>query len=125
MNWTDIKAKGVMRGSLSIALLVSFMLALFELISAKVEEQNIQLITYMLGQLSVFTGGALAYYFATSKSSADKNDVIDDMQDRYSPDYRRLEAPTFQDPRPNPDLTGEPAGDLSGNMAETNEGFMR
>ena len=69
MTWTDIKIKGAMRGFLSLALLIAFMLALFRLIETSVAEENVQLITYMLGQLSVFTGGALAYYFATSKSA--------------------------------------------------------
>ena len=104
MNWSNIRAKGAMRGVLSIALLIAFMLALFRLIETSVAADNVQLITYMLGQLSVFTGGALAYYFATSKSSNDKNEMIEDMKLDHS---KHSASHTFDEPTP----LAQPSGD--------------
>jgi hypothetical protein len=68
-----------MRGGLAIALLLSFQIALFSLFRWQVPETNRDMVIYMLGQLSGMVTTALAFYFATSKSSQDKNDVIERM----------------------------------------------
>ncbi len=88
--------KDWMRGTLAVACLVSFMVALFWLLNTTVPQQNEQLVTFMLGQLSIFTGGALGFYFYTSKSSADKNDMLEHLQ---RPD-RDWSTPTPVSPAP-------------------------
>lgn len=72
--------KDAMRGFLAAILLTCFMTALFWVIQHEVPQANSQLVTYMLGQLSVFTGMAVGFYYVTSKSSADKNDVMEHLQ---------------------------------------------
>jgi hypothetical protein len=73
------KPRDLMRASLAILLLLAFQTALFVLFQWEIPEANIQLVTYMLGQLSGFLGGAFLFYFGTTKSSADKNEVIREM----------------------------------------------
>lgn len=70
-----------MRSALAIILLLSFQLALAALFSWEVPETNRDMVIYMLGQLSGMVTTALAFYFATSKSSQDKNAVIAAMND--------------------------------------------
>ena len=78
------RPRDLMRGFLAIALLTCFMVALFWLMEQVVPAENVDLVTYMLGQLSMLTGGAMVYYFGTSKSSADKNEII---RDRDGPSH--------------------------------------
>lgn len=70
-----------MRGLLAIVLLLSFQACLAALFNFEVPETNRDMVIYMLGQLSGMVTTALAFYFATSKSSADKNAVIANLQD--------------------------------------------
>jgi len=70
-----------MRGLLAIVLLMSFQACLAALFNFEVPETNRDMVIYMLGQLSGMVTTALAFYFATSKSSADKNAVIANLQD--------------------------------------------
>jgi hypothetical protein len=65
-----------MRAVLAIALLVAFFAAGALLFRAQVPAGNRDMVIYMLGQLSGMVTTALAFYFATSKSSSDKNQVI-------------------------------------------------
>lgn len=76
MSWLP-RPKDAMRATLAFVLLAAFMLALLWLIREEVPEANQQLVTYMLGQLSIMTAAALAFYFNTSKSSSDKNDMLE------------------------------------------------
>ena len=110
MNWSEVKAKGGMRGFLAISTLLCFMIALLWLMKYTVPDGNVQLVTYMLGQLSMITAGCVGFYTYTSKSSADKNEMIDDMQDRFTPPKPPV---IFDEPKNPPDLTGKPTGDLS------------
>lgn len=71
------KPKDAMRGFLAITLLACFMVALFWLMERVVPESNRDLVTYMLGQLATLASGAMVFYFGTSKSSSDKNDIIE------------------------------------------------
>ena len=75
-----------MRGVLAIALLLSFQVALGALFKVEVPQSNRDMVIYMLGQLSGMVTTALAFYFATSKSSSDKNAVIANMADGPRPD---------------------------------------
>lgn len=68
-----LKAPDVMRGVLALLLLGAFELALFWLFQFEVPQTNRDLVVFMLGQLSGFTGAAVAYYLGTSKSSSDKD----------------------------------------------------
>jgi len=67
------------RGSVAAAVLLGFELALAVLFWREIPKANEQLLTYMIGQLSGFAGAAVAFYLSTSKSSADKSDVIAQM----------------------------------------------
>jgi hypothetical protein len=73
-----------MRGLLAIVLLLSFQACLAALFNFEVPETNRDMVIYMLGQLSGMVTTALAFYFATSKSSADKTAVINSMTDQLS-----------------------------------------
>lgn len=91
-----------MRGFLALALLACFMVALFWLMRWVVPEANRDLVTYMLGQLSGFAAAGVLFYFNTSKSSADKNDMIREpshVDDAGAPvpirHARPLPEPTF------------------------------
>lgn len=68
-----------MRGFLALILTAGFFAALAALFHWSVPASNRDLVTYMLGQLSGFTGAAIAYYLGTSKSSSDKTDIIESM----------------------------------------------
>lgn len=91
--------KDAMRGFMALLLLCAFMVGLFWVITQEVPEGNKQLVTYMLGQLSVLAGIPVAYYFATSKSSSDKNDLLE----------RVGMTPQLEASRPDPGA--DPAGD--------------
>lgn len=81
-----------MRAALVVGLLACFMVALFWLMTQTVPEANRDLVTYMLGQLSIMAGGAVAYYFGTTLSSQDKTDRIAGMLPPPPPP-----APSVQD----------------------------
>lgn len=107
------KPKDAMRGFLAITLLACFMVALFWLFQRKVPPENLDLVVYMLGQLSTLAAGAMVYYFGTSKSSADKNEIIqkrtrepDHVDDAGNPVPIRHTRP----PMPSPTF-GHEAGD--------------
>lgn len=68
-----------MRGALAWALLTGFLIAGWQLLHHNVPAPNRDMVIYMLGQLSGMVGTALAFYFSTSKSSAEKNDVISNL----------------------------------------------
>ena len=70
------RPKDAMRATLAIVLVFAFLAAGLALFRWAVPEGNRDLLTYMLGQLSGMVTTALAFYFATSKSSADKNDIL-------------------------------------------------
>lgn len=70
------RPRDAMRSVLALGLVLGFGFALGGLFFKQVPEANADLVNFMLGQLSVFTAGALAFYFNTSKSSADKNEVL-------------------------------------------------
>lgn len=70
-----------MRGLLAIVLLLSFQACLAALFNFQVPETNRDMVIYMLGQLSGMVTTALAFYFATSKSSSDKNVLLNNMAD--------------------------------------------
>jgi len=89
-----------MRGGLAAVLVAAFMLALSWLFNRPIPQENEQLVTYMLGALQTFAGGAVAYYFATSKSSSDKNALIDrdpheEVDPTPLPKGRDLPGPEF------------------------------
>lgn len=92
------RPRDLMRAFLAILLLAAFMASLFALFIWAVPESNRDLVTYMLGQLSGFAGGAFLFYFGTTKSSADKNEIIGrvtDGQNHPSPQSTVLPQPTF------------------------------
>jgi uncharacterized membrane protein YqjE len=71
--------RDLMRGGLAVSLLAAFTLALFALFRWEVPDANRDLVNFMLGQLSIMATGAIGFYFYTSKSSQDKNEVIERM----------------------------------------------
>lgn len=82
------RPKDAMRGVLAVVLMLSFQLALAALFRWEVPQSNRDMVIYMLGQLSGMVTTALAFYFATSKSSADKNDILRGMGEREDPHER-------------------------------------
>lgn len=66
-----------MRHALALLLVLAFQIALAALFRFQVPDSNRDMVTYMLGQLSGMVTTALAFYFATTKSSQEKNEVID------------------------------------------------
>lgn len=74
MSWP--RPRDAMRSFLAIVLLAAFQVSLFWLFQWEVPQANRDLVVFMLGQLSGFTGAGLAFYFNTSKSSADKNEIL-------------------------------------------------
>lgn len=76
MNWP--RPYNVMQAVLALLLVLAFLAAGLALFRWVVPSDNRELLTYMLGQLSGMVTTALAFYYATTKSSADKNRVIAD-----------------------------------------------
>lgn len=68
--------RNLMRGFLAVALLAAFQFSLYWLFQWQVPEKNRDMVVYMLGQLSGMVMLALGYFFSTSKSSSDKNDIM-------------------------------------------------
>lgn len=54
----------------------SFVGALIALFILPIPKDNEQLITYMLGQLSGFVGGVIAYHYASTATSEQKNKLL-------------------------------------------------
>ncbi len=67
--------RDITRGVLAGTLIISFNVALLALFRVTIPEGNRETVVYMLGQLSGMVTTALAFYFATTKSSADKNEL--------------------------------------------------
>ncbi|WEK42997.1 MAG: hypothetical protein P0Y64_16895 [Candidatus Sphingomonas colombiensis] len=67
--------RDVTRGALAFLLLGAFSIALFVMFWRTIPEGNRETLTYMLGQLSGMVTTALAFYYSSSKSSADRNDI--------------------------------------------------
>ena len=90
------RPKDAMRATLAMFLVLSFNGALAALFVWVVPEENVDLVNFMLGQLSILTAGAVGFYINTSKSSSDKNDVIAGLQDPHmSRDPIDIPSPTF------------------------------
>ena len=70
------RPKEVMRSLLTITLVLAFCGALAALFRYTVPEANVDLVNFMLGQLSILTAGAVGYWINTSKSSSDKNEIL-------------------------------------------------
>lgn len=58
-----------LRDSIGVALIGGFLFALGVLFWKAIPTQNEQLIVYMLGQLSGFAGGIVAYHYTLSKQT--------------------------------------------------------
>jgi len=61
------------------------MLWLFKVTFSNIPKDNIRIVDTILGFLiGTIIGGIYGYYFATSQSSTDKNDVITDLRNKTS-----------------------------------------
>ena len=90
------RPKDAMRASLALILVAAFCGSLAALFVWVVPKENVDLVNFMLGQLSILTAGAVGFYINTSKSSSDKNVVIAGLQDTHaSHDQLELPTPTF------------------------------
>lgn len=58
-----------LRDAIGVALIAGFLLALGVLFIKAIPASNEQLIVYMLGQLSGFAGGIVAYHYTLSKQT--------------------------------------------------------
>jgi uncharacterized membrane protein len=61
---------------LAVILLSGFMTVIFALFKIIVPDGNKDTLYFMAGQLSVFTGMAIAYFYQTTQQSAHKTDII-------------------------------------------------
>lgn len=107
------KTKSLMRGALTLFLLGAFQIALFWLFQFEVPESNRDLVVFMLGQLSGFTGAGVAYYLGSSQATTDQAELWKQDRDwNYLPDR---DAPPFDQGRemPRPDF-GSDTSDLEG-----------
>lgn len=73
--WAGFNAKGFMRAWLSNAILATFVFALTTLLGR--DDANDEILYFMMGQLSALVMVAFQFYFGTSQSSAQKNEMID------------------------------------------------
>lgn len=69
-------APSMFRNALGGALIASFIGAMITLFIVPIPPENEQLITYMLGQISGFAGGIVSYHYASTASSAQKNELL-------------------------------------------------
>jgi hypothetical protein len=67
------RPQDAMRPALTLILVFAFCGALAALFKFVVPEKNVDLVNFMLGQLSVMAVGCVGYYMQTSKSSSEKN----------------------------------------------------
>lgn len=67
---------GLMRGFLAFMLVMAFCTVLAALFLTQVPPDNRETLTYALGQLSGMVTTALAFYFATSQGSVDKQHLL-------------------------------------------------
>lgn len=107
-----LRPRDAMRGFLATALVACFMLALFWLMRWIVPEANRDLVNFMLGQLSIMVSGALVFYFGTTKSSADKTDIIREQAQTDGPqhiDTQTGQPVPVRHARPLPQPTFDPA----------------
>lgn len=65
-----------LRDAIGIALISGFLSALGMLFFKAIPGENEQLITYMLGQLSGFAGGIVAYHYSSTAGSQHKSDLL-------------------------------------------------
>lgn len=97
------------RDWLAMFLITAFIAALFYLLRTAFPQQNEQLIVYMLGQLSGFTGTAIALYYTLSKHDEQRSDqtekLLDVARDANATTKAALEAVT---PTPQADVTLQP-----------------
>ena len=86
------------RDLLAMFLINAFVVALFYLLGRQFPKQNEQLIVYMLGQLSGFTGTAVALYFTASKqdeqTADDRTKIADAVKDVAAVARAASEGPT-------------------------------
>lgn len=69
------------RDWLALFLINAFIVALFYLMARQFPERNEQLIVYMLGQLSGFTGTAIALYFSANRHEEKRTETNDKLAD--------------------------------------------
>lgn len=92
-----------MQAALALLLVIAFLLAGLALFRWAVPSDNRELLTYMLGQLSGMVTTALAFYFATTKSSSDKNRALADAVQNVAglePDLRSQPGAGDEYPEP-------------------------
>lgn len=98
-----------MQAALALLLVIAFLLAGLALFRWAVPADNRELLTYMLGQLSGMVTTALAFYFATTKSSSDKNRALADaVQNVASGELEVRSQPRPADEYPVPGFGKEP-----------------
>lgn len=67
--------------AIGIALVAGFLGSLIALFIVPIKAANKELITYMLGQLSGFTGGVVAYHYAASASNRERTQQVEKALD--------------------------------------------
>jgi len=73
--------KGIFRDVIGGGLVCGFLGAGAALYALPIPETNHDLVVFMLGQLSGFVGGVVAYHYGTNASSARKTELMSKDQD--------------------------------------------
>lgn len=71
-----LRQHSVFRNVLGAILVCAFIGAIIVLFIRPYPGENSDLLTYMLGQLSGFAGGIVSYHYASTASSAQKNELL-------------------------------------------------
>ena len=72
--------KSIIRDAIGSAIIGGFLGAGGALYVLPIPADNQDLIVFMLGQLSGFAGGVIAYHYGTSASSARKTEIMADKE---------------------------------------------
>lgn len=89
--------------------MAAFCIVMVSLFFNEIPSSNKETLTYAMGQLSGMVTTALAFYFSTTKSSAEKNDIIGQLSDVTTPQPVKIEQPAGKPVPVEP--VDEPAAD--------------
>jgi hypothetical protein len=72
----EIEVKDRMPATLALLSLALFAAALWALLSGQVDKSNAEVVYLLLGTLNGIVGTVFAYYFGTTRSSQQKNNIL-------------------------------------------------
>lgn len=96
--------KGQIRAALAAVLVAGFLIAIGLLFWRGIPENNRELMSYMLGQLSGFVAAIVVFNFGSTQGSEDKTDMLVSRPDGTPADPVHVE----EDAQPRPDTVPRP-----------------